>query len=321
MAKQTLEEIWYNGKTFFDIDMDKKFDHLVRYHKMRFLSYTYSMFDYKNLPESIPKRSLILQLQCGGFAGIMKVKGDLYSLQGGLGGKPDAYYMPTILTVANPALNMSRMAEIDENCVVIPNDPFYMGLLPLVQYYAEQLAVNDVTKHIVSINSRASNVFLVDNDAAKQSVETFQKNLYKGKLASYVSDKSFREKMVVLPYSDVNGSRIYTELIEDRQYTKASFFNEIGLQANYNMKREAINSQEAQLGDEALFPFVDAMFNTQKEAIDKVNKMFGTNIEIVKNSSWDKMTEKELMQSSQLDKPNEEGSDNEAEGTDNRPAE
>ena len=58
------------------------------------------------------------------------------------------------------------------------------------------------------------------------------------------------------------------------------------MNANYNMKREAINSNESQLNDDMLFPTVDDMLERRKEGIEKVNKMYGTNITVELNSSW-----------------------------------
>ena len=78
-----------------------------------------------------------------------------------------------------------------------------------------------------------------------------------------------------------------TNLIEAMQYVKASLYNELGLQANYNMKREAINSGESQLTEDQLHPLIDNMLKERQEAIEKVNAMFGTNIKVSFNSAWE----------------------------------
>ena len=78
---------------------------------------------------------------------------------------------------------------------------------------------------------------------------------------------------------------------------KASWFNELGLNANYNMKREAITSNESQLNDDMLLPLIDDMMNCRKLWIDEVNEMFGTNWSIDWASSWeDNIEETELAQ-------------------------
>ena len=63
------------------------------------------------------------------------------------------------------------------------------------------------------------------------------------------------------------------------------------------MKRESINSGESQLNNDALYPLIDDMLNNRKQAIDKVNKMFNTNISVELSSSWkDNKIELELCQ-------------------------
>jgi len=98
------------------------------------------------------------------------------------------------------------------------------------------------------------------------------------------------------------------------QYTKASWFNELGLNANYNMKRESINSDESQLNDDALLPLVDDMLNCRRLAAEKVNAMFGTSISVDFASSWqDNQQEIDAEQAAITDDP-EPGPDDSAEG-------
>jgi hypothetical protein len=61
------------------------------------------------------------------------------------------------------------------------------------------------------------------------------------------------------------------------------------------MKRESINSNESQLNDDMLHPLIDDMLAMRREALEKVNEMFGTNISVEFNSAWaDNETENEL---------------------------
>ena len=53
------------------------------------------------------------------------------------------------------------------------------------------------------------------------------------------------------------------------------------------MKRESINSNESQLNDDMLHPLIDDMLRERQEGIDRVNKMFGTDIKVTFNSAWE----------------------------------
>lgn len=82
------------------------------------------------------------------------------------------------------------------------------------------------------------------------------------------------------------GNQQIGQLIELLQYYKASLFNDLGLNANYNMKRERLNTQEVSMNIDALMPFVDSMLTERVEGVKRVNEMFGTDITVTLGSSW-----------------------------------
>ena len=52
------------------------------------------------------------------------------------------------------------------------------------------------------------------------------------------------------------------------------------------MKRESIGEGESSLNEDSLLPLAEIMLKTRKEDMDKVNKMFGTSIEVEFDSAW-----------------------------------
>ena len=82
-------------------------------------------------------------------------------------------------------------------------------------------------------------------------------------------------------------SNTLTDLIEYEQYLKASWFNEIGLDANYNMKRERISNDEVNQNSDALIPLIQNMYNSRVECIENVNKCFGLDISVELTSIWE----------------------------------
>ena len=85
------------------------------------------IFKYEDLPETIDKRNIELLNILNGFCIWHEVDGKLYAFNAGLGGEPDPYYMPTIATVANPALNISENLEIGDQCVLMLSDSSAKG--------------------------------------------------------------------------------------------------------------------------------------------------------------------------------------------------
>ena len=249
------------------------------------LNRTQSMFKYSGLPESIPQRDLELIIQCRGCAGIAKVNDTLYAFGGDLGGEQNAYYMPTLFTVSNPYLEYSASLEIDKQCCIIPNDSSYRGLIPLISKYGTLLVENELSLNIASINSRIISLISAPDDRTAESAREYLKQVIEGKIG-IISSNEFFEGIKVSPYGGTK-DRSILDLLEYEQYIKASLYNELGLNANYNMKREALNSGESKLNDDLLFPLVDDMLRCRQNALEKVNEMFGTDIRVELASSWE----------------------------------
>lgn len=253
---------------------------LIRY----MFSRTQSIFKWSGLPDSIPARILELYLQMNGNCAFYKYNDTLYVFTGGMGGEPDVYYMPTIYTIANPALKLSVNAKIGFDCIVMPNDSMYVGLYPLHMRYAYNMVETEISMQLANINSRIVALISAADDNTKKSADKYIADIYDGKL-SVVGESKFFDDLKTSQFA-TSGHNAITDLIEMMQYFKASWYNEIGLNANYNMKRESINAGESQLNNDALLPFVDDMLNTRKTYADKVNEMFGTNISVDYASAW-----------------------------------
>lgn len=255
------------------------------------LARTRRMFKWHGLPDTIPERSLELMLQMNGAVAFAEVDGSLYAFFGGLGGGPDAYYMPTIFTVANPYLNFSANLKIGVDCVVCSNDSMYKGLLPLCNRYSSLMVENDITMRLADINSRASMAIKAQSDREKASAQCFLQSLENGE-PSVIAEAAFIEGLGTIPYANTSNNTMQP-LIEYQQYLRATWFNELGLQANYNMKRENITANEADMNEDSLLPLVDDMLLCRQQACEEINKLFGVEISVERSSAWECVAQRE----------------------------
>lgn len=258
---------------------------LTNQHVMYMFDRTQSMFKWSGLPETIPARILELYLQINGNACFAKHGDELFVYTGGMGGEPDVYYRPTIYTVANPAQKFSKNFKIGVDCVVMPNDSLYMGLLPLYSRYATMITETELSINIMTINNRDMKTYLANDDNVRDAVVDYLDKLKDGKQGAIVSNNRLYEMLRVVTAGDskINSMQGLIELL---QYARASWFNDIGLNANYNMKRESLNTTESQMNNDALLPLVDDMLSMRQEYAEKVNEMFGTEISVDLASSW-----------------------------------
>lgn len=247
------------------------------------LNKTITIFKYGNLPETITEKDIEIITQVNGYSIWKEVDGKLYVFYGSLGGEPNPYYLPTIAIIANPALRYNASLKIDEECVVMLNDYLYTGLMPLFNKYGSLLTEAEISLKYAIINARVPALLQSDNDNTYKSAKEFFDKIEKGDGYGIIASKEFFEG---IKSQDFYKQPYIKDLIESIQYIKGSWYNEIGLNAQFNMKREAINSAESTLNEDILYPAVDVMLQCRKKAVEKINKMFGTNITVELNSVW-----------------------------------
>ena len=254
------------------------------------------MFKYSGLPSSIPREYLENYLLVNGSCIIARDKRhpsdqSIYAFVGAAGGEPDIYYRPTKYMVANPSLNFSAeyyISKTDPNhepdAVLIRNDTMWQGLYPMMARYASLISENLLTIRTADIMLRILSLITAPDDSSRLAANQFLKDMEDGNLASIAENRFLDGIRMQNPPSN-NGSYL-TQFIELHQYLVGSFYNEVGLNANYNMKREALSESETGLNDDSLMPLCEDMLRCRREDLASVNQLFGTSIEVDFDSSW-----------------------------------
>lgn len=275
-----------------------------------FLARLSCMFEYKNLPDTIPHEQLDRFLMNNGIACITEVKGKLYAFYGNMGGPQDIYYRPTEFIISNPHIKTEKGDLFTANIpiynhyqptedvpgaqlgqpkgVLIRNDTEWFGLAPMLARYAFLMAENTLTLRTADVMLRVVAMLTAPSDKEKQSALEYIKAIEDGKL-SVIGESPFFDGVKLQSPPSNNGSYL-TQFIEFQQYLKGSLYNEIGLSANYNMKREAIGKGESTLDEDALLPLADNMLKCRREDIALVNELYAdilsAPIEVSFSSAW-----------------------------------
>lgn len=270
-----------------------KFDYLQKEQNINnsisyMLDRTNIMFKYHNLPDSIPSEELELLLQVNGFAVVCKIDGDLYAVDAGLGGLQDVYDRPTKAVVTVPYLQYNAELTIDTDCVVIKNDTTARGLLPLYSKYCTMLVENDITLILANYQKRIQSYISANNDSTVESAKAFLRELIDGKVGVIAESQLFDS--LKISNAGLNTNNGMRDLYEYHTWLKGGLFNEVGLTATNNLKKERVSYAEVELNSDNLYPLVDNMLDNRRKAIKKINELFGTDIEVELNSSWDYRT-------------------------------
>ena len=136
------------------------------------------------------------------------------------------------------------------------------------------------------------NIYYAEDSNTANAFTQMQKNLKWGKLSTVLQAvKSWMngdsKPLGVLP---VNGvcTTYMQQLIEIATYIKGQLYNSIGLQTNWNMKRQALSENEIGANDDILKPLVQNMLLCRQDAAQKL----GWTVKL--NDIWEHVEEQEV---------------------------
>lgn len=256
----------------------------IRNNILYMLNRSMMIFKYEGLPDTLPKSELEKMLQMNGYCFVTEVEGKLYGFTGGLGGEPDEYNRPTEIVITNPALKINKTFKLDDG-VLIKNDEMMIGLIPIYAKYCTILAENEITMILANVNRRINNIISVSDDNTAESARIYLKKIMDGEVG-YIFENKLYNSLKSSPTTP-QGRGSLQDLFEFHQYIKASMYNEIGLNANFNMKRARLVSDEVALNLDSLYPLVDNMLEQRKEGLEKIKEKFGIKITVDFASSWE----------------------------------
>lgn len=264
------------------------------------------MFDFDGLPDSINEHFLQRELIINGAVGWTEFNGQLYALRGAYGGEPDMYYLPTQFIIANPVLG-SKTIDIDKNGVVMfgsTSDRFApytrdtrgkksilwnvrgSALYNYIERTAKILQDIDVSAASLLRTTRAMIIVSAKDEQKRAAAEITLKRIFDGEPATvFQSDILDSIKFEFAPVAS-NAAALIRELAEKYQFYLAEFYHAIGINSNYNMKRERLNTAEVELNDEPLLINIADMLECRQEAVKKINAMFGTSITVELSDEW-----------------------------------
>lgn len=279
------------------------------------LAKTVSMFEYEGLPETIPYEELEKIIQRNGYAFITKVNGELYAFAGSMGGELDVYGNPQDITINNVYLNFNKTLNIAKDGVLIRNDDMRIGLMPLYDKANTFLVENDINMMVWGYNSRAQKLISAPDDKTKESAEQYLKKLLDGDL-SVIGENALFDGVKIQNSANTGGVTAQ-QMVEFQQYIKATMYNEVGISANFNMKRERLVSSEVEQTEDSLFPFVYNMMKCRIKGVEALNKMYSLDVKVDFGSIWH-VKNKELVDDINKEDLPDELQQNRADNSDNQ---
>ena len=263
---------------------------LTDYYLGNMFNRTLMMFNWLNLPDKMTSFDMEKFTQLKGFTLFIYDEKDdsrYYVLEGAKYDNITWNYEASKSLIVNPALTgLETKYEIGKNCILIRNDYLCVGLYPILEKNAIDIANTDVSIRYSQFNTRFKMLFTSDDDNTKDSINELIEQIWNGeKPTAIVSNDLYKKSVEGIAYGGVQNNDI-KNLMELKQYQLAQFYIELGINANYNMKRESVSADEFRMNDDALMPLIDQMLECRKMACKQINDLFGLNIDVELNSAW-----------------------------------
>ena len=236
---------------------------------------TISMFEYKNLPDSVDWRFLELALFEKGQALWFKdeVMGDIVTWFAS-NGPFDIYKVP----IRRHAYAVSGYQNelTDENSVIIYNNMIRTNSILDVKMYARRLYNLDRAIDI-NINAQKTPVLIVCDQEQKLTML----NLYKefdGNAPVIFGDKAI--DLSALKVLKTDAPLVADKLFELKNMTWNEALTRIGISNASYQKKERLVSDEVARSQGGTIASRYSRLEMRRQAIDKINKMFHHNIEV-----------------------------------------
>ena len=264
------------------------FSKLYRYYFDFILRLLYRVILIDNIPETVNETFFKMILYTTGKSCFLKGNvidegAQLLALNCSRADTPDVYYIPRKVLVANPRLKKSYNITPGKDCEIVylsEADKYNLsgvsgGLYSLIERTATMLADNDISINIAQKNTRLVNLVSGDTQNTVDSIKAVIASMYEGD-PTIVVKSSLVDKLQGIPILQNTSNRNLLDLIEVQQYIIAHFYEQIGITTHDQMKRERLITAEINDNIDLAFLNIDDILISIQEGLDRVNKMFGT---------------------------------------------
>ena len=190
---------------------------------------------------------------------------------------------PVRTIISNPLINNTLDLVIDKNCVLMRLQPDYGGILDIVNYYADMLALSAEAAGINLLNTHVAYMFGAGNKNAAESIKKLYDRVAEGE-PLVVADKALLddegELNLQLFQNDVSKTYIVDKLLLDMEKLTNMFRTSIGLNNANTEKRERLLVDEVNANNQAIYSKVELWLDQLKRSCEKVRNMFGINISV-----------------------------------------
>lgn len=196
----------------------------------------------------------------------------------------DVFYRPRSVMISNPLINNgdSMQLVIDEECALVYCQPDYSGMMDIVSYYANLMALATESVSVNLLNSRLAYMFAASNKQSAESLKKLYDRVASGEPA-VVYDKSLStesgETPVQLFTQDLTSNFITPKVLESLRTIQQMFDTEIGIPNANLSKRERQITDEVNANNVETQSRMAMCLDTLKKCCKRASQMYGITLD------------------------------------------
>lgn len=254
---------------------------LASFYRKYLLQKAIARFDF-TIPDTWAKNYFLYVLFCYGVLAVFNTDRFGVICQGcGLSGY-DVFYQPTKAVVTNPLINGKEL-KIGRQCELLYLQPGYSGIMDIVTYYGDLMALASQAAGYNLLNSRLAYVFASKNKSMAESFKSMTDKVLSGDPAVVV-DKQLLDNngdLSMFYFSNkLKENFITPELLNVLRDLEIKFDNEIGIPNQNESLRERQNVDQVHMNDFETQAKCLLWLDTMKDCISKINRMFSINLSV-----------------------------------------
>lgn len=255
---------------------------LQAYFRRYLLQKAISVFKWK-IPETWAENYFLYVLYSFGYIAILNTDKFGPIPQGcGLSGY-DVFYRPAKALVTNPLLKGPKELTINKDCVLLQLQPDYGGVMDIVNYYADMMALCAETSGTNLLNSKLSYVFTADNKAAAESFKKLYDNIASGEPCVVQDSRLTRQDGSPAWQSfsqNVGSNYIVSDILTDMRKWESMFDTDIGIPNANTDKRERLISSEVEANNVETASKCELWLETLQKGCRKASDMFNIELDV-----------------------------------------
>ena len=159
----------------------------------------------------------------------------------------DVFYAPTNAVISNPLLRGTLTPRIGTQCTLVKLQPDYGGIMDMVMYYADMMALCAESAATNTLASKLAYVFMTQNKAGAESFKKMLDRITSGDIGAFVDSKLYDaqgNKTWDMFNSNLRQNYIAPDLMQDLIRWHQRFCSEVGIPNTNTTKRERLTDDE-----------------------------------------------------------------------------